>query len=117
MRFCDRSVLPSPVPGTATEVKVNGTEPLTVPGLVGCRVTTRLELSLPPGARLVIVPLLVSREPVDGVPTIKSSHLVLKAKIPGVTNEKFQELAKGAEQGCPVSRVLKAEISLDATLV
>jgi len=59
----------------------------------------------------------ITFEPVDGVPTIKSSHLVLKAKIPGVTNEKFQELAKGAEQGCPVSRVLKAEISLDATLV
>ena len=59
----------------------------------------------------------ITFEPVDGVPTIKSSHLVLKAKIPGVTNEKFQELAKGAEQGCPVSRVLKAEISLEATLL
>jgi osmotically inducible protein OsmC len=50
-------------------------------------------------------------------PTITSSHLDLKATIPGITNEKFQEFAKGAEQGCPVSRVLKAEISLDATLV
>jgi osmotically inducible protein OsmC len=52
-----------------------------------------------------------------GAPTITSSHLVLKAKIPGITDEKFQELAKGAEQGCPVSRVLKAEISLEATLM
>ncbi|HEV3414072.1 MAG TPA: OsmC family protein [Puia sp.] len=50
-------------------------------------------------------------------PTITSSHLELKAKIPGITNEKFQEFAKGAEQGCPVSRVLKADISLNATLV
>ena len=50
-------------------------------------------------------------------PTITSSHLVLKAKIPGIDNAKFQELAKGAEQGCPVSRVLKAEITLDASLV
>jgi osmotically inducible protein OsmC len=50
-------------------------------------------------------------------PTITSSHLVLKAKVPGVTNEKFQELAKGAEQGCPISRVIKAEITLDATLL
>jgi lipoyl-dependent peroxiredoxin len=50
-------------------------------------------------------------------PTITSSHLVLKAKIPGISNEKFQELAKGAEQGCPVSRVLKAEITLDASLI
>jgi osmotically inducible protein OsmC len=59
---------------------------------------------------------IVNFEPVNGVPTITASHLVLKAKIPGITNEKFQELAKGAEQGCPVSRVLKAEISLEATL-
>src|SRR5579864_2934516 len=44
--------------------------------------------------------------------TITQSALVLKAKIPGITNEKFQELAKAAEQGCPVSRVLKAEITL-----
>jgi osmotically inducible protein OsmC len=50
-------------------------------------------------------------------PTITSSHLDLKAKIPGITNEKFQEFAKGAEQGCPISRVLKAEITLDASLV
>jgi osmotically inducible protein OsmC len=50
-------------------------------------------------------------------PTITSSHLVLKAKIPGIDKDKFQQLAKGAEQGCPVSRVLKAEITLDATLL
>jgi osmotically inducible protein OsmC len=49
--------------------------------------------------------------------TITKSQLVLKAKIPGIGNDKFLELAKGAEQGCPVSRVLKAEISLDATLL
>lgn len=52
----------------------------------------------------------------SGTPTITASHLDLKAKIPGITNEKFQEFAKGAEQGCPVSRVLKAEVSLTATL-
>jgi osmotically inducible protein OsmC len=54
---------------------------------------------------------------VSGTPTITQSALVLKAKIPGITQEKFLELAKGAEQGCPVSRVLKAEITLDATLL
>ena len=53
----------------------------------------------------------------SGTPTITESHLDLKAKIPGITNEKFQEFAKGAEQGCPVSRVLKANVSLTATLV
>jgi lipoyl-dependent peroxiredoxin len=59
----------------------------------------------------------ITLDPSSGTPTITSSHLELKAKIPGITNDKFQELAKGAEQGCPVSRVLKAEISLDATLL
>jgi osmotically inducible protein OsmC len=50
-------------------------------------------------------------------PTITTSALVLKGKVPGVTKEKFLELAKGAEQGCPISRVIKAEITLDATLL
>ncbi|HEY4286009.1 MAG TPA: OsmC family protein [Puia sp.] len=59
----------------------------------------------------------VTLDPSSGTPTITQSALVLKAKIPGITKEKFQELAKGAEQGCPVSRVLKAEITLDATLL
>ena len=53
----------------------------------------------------------------SGTPTITESHLDLKGKIPGITNEKFQEFAKGAEQGCPVSRVLKAQVSLTATLL
>jgi osmotically inducible protein OsmC len=59
----------------------------------------------------------ITLDPSSGAPTITQSALVLKAKIPGITNEKFLELAKGAEQGCPVSRVLKAEITLDATLL
>ena len=50
-------------------------------------------------------------------PTITQSALVVKAKIQGISKEKFLELAKGAETGCPVSRVLKAEITLDATLL
>jgi osmotically inducible protein OsmC len=49
--------------------------------------------------------------------TITSSKLVLKAKIPGIDNAKFQELAKGAEQNCPISKLLKTEITLDATLL
>jgi len=49
--------------------------------------------------------------------TITTSHLTLKAKIPGVTKEKFEEYAANAKAGCPVSKVLKADISLDASLV
>src|SRR5271156_1210434 len=50
-------------------------------------------------------------------PTITKIHLTTKAKIPGIDKAKFDELAHNAEVGCPVSRVLKAEITLDATLV
>lgn len=48
---------------------------------------------------------------------ITKSHLTLRAKIAGIENAKFQELAKLAEKSCPVSKVLNAEISLDAALL
>src|ERR1700756_4431131 len=40
---------------------------------------------------------------------ISRSALTLRAKVPGLDAAKFQELAKGAEQNCPVSKVLNAE--------
>ena len=48
---------------------------------------------------------------------ITRSHLTLRAKIPGIDQAKFKELAGMAEKGCPVSKVLRDEISLDAALV
>ena len=48
---------------------------------------------------------------------IDKSHLTLRASIPGIDQAKFEELAGAAEKGCPVSRVLNAEITLDAALV
>ena len=48
---------------------------------------------------------------------ITKSQLTLRAKIPGIDNAKFQELAGMAKKGCPVSKVLNCEISLDAALV
>jgi osmotically inducible protein OsmC len=51
-------------------------------------------------------------------PTITKIHLTMSAKIPNIDKAKFDELAKNAEVGCPVSRLLKAaEITLDASLV
>jgi osmotically inducible protein OsmC len=47
---------------------------------------------------------------------ITKSHLTLRAKIPGIDAAKFKELAGMAEKGCPVSKVLNAQISLDAEL-
>jgi osmotically inducible protein OsmC len=49
--------------------------------------------------------------------TITDSKLVLKAKIPGISPEKFKESAEDAKLNCPVSKVLKANISLEASLV
>ncbi len=51
-------------------------------------------------------------------PTVTKIHLVTKAKVPGAEKAKFDELAKKAKEGCPISRLLKAaEITLDAQLV
>jgi lipoyl-dependent peroxiredoxin len=58
----------------------------------------------------------VSLDPVEGGFKISKSALTLRAKIPGLDEAKFQELAKSAEQNCPISKVLNAEITLDAKL-
>jgi osmotically inducible protein OsmC len=48
---------------------------------------------------------------------ITAVHLTLRAKIPGTDQAKFQDLAEKAKTGCPVSKLLKAAITLDAMLV
>ena len=58
----------------------------------------------------------VTLEQVDGGFAITAVHLTLKAKIPGTDQKTFEELASKAKAGCPVSKVLKANITLDATL-
>ncbi len=59
----------------------------------------------------------VTLEQVEGGYAITASHLTLKAKIPGADQETFEKLAAAAEAGCPVSKLLKATITLDASLV
>ena len=49
--------------------------------------------------------------------TVTKIHLETAAKIPNITPQKFQEIANGAKTGCPISRLFKAEITLDAKLV
>lgn len=58
----------------------------------------------------------VSLDPVEGGFKISKSALTLRAKIPGIDDAAFQALAKDAEQNCPVSKVLNADITLDAQL-
>src|SRR5258708_676569 len=48
---------------------------------------------------------------------ITAVDLTLKAKVPGADQAKFEELAAKAKAGCPVSKLLNAKITLEATLV
>ena len=48
---------------------------------------------------------------------ISRSALTLRAKVPNIEEAKLAEMANDAEKNCPVSKVLKAEITLDAKLV
>jgi osmotically inducible protein OsmC len=58
----------------------------------------------------------VTLEQVEGGWAITAVHLNLTAKVPGADQAKFAELAGKAKAGCPVSKLLKAEITLDAKL-
>jgi osmotically inducible protein OsmC len=58
----------------------------------------------------------VTLEKVPDGYAITAVHLALKAKIPGADRAKFEELAAKAKSGCPVSKLLNAKITLDATL-
>jgi len=47
---------------------------------------------------------------------ISAVHLSLRAKVPGADRDKFEEAVETAKTGCPVSKLLNAEISLQVTL-
>jgi len=59
----------------------------------------------------------ISLEKVGEGFSITKSHLDLVATIPNADKAKFDAAVKGAETGCPVSRLFKAEISVNARLV
>lgn len=65
----------------------------------------------------LITEAAVSLEPEGGGFTITRSALILTARVPGLDQAKFDELAGAAEKTCPVSKLLNAEITLDATLL
>jgi lipoyl-dependent peroxiredoxin len=47
---------------------------------------------------------------------ITESHLELKARVPGATQEAFDKATQAAKSGCPVSKLYKTNITLTATL-
>jgi lipoyl-dependent peroxiredoxin len=48
--------------------------------------------------------------------SVTESHLEVVARIPGASQEAFRKAAEAAETGCPISRLLKAKITMDAKL-
>lgn len=58
----------------------------------------------------------VSLDKTDAGFTITAVHLDLAAKVPGATQQQFDTAAANAKAGCPVSRVLKADITLSSRL-
>lgn len=48
--------------------------------------------------------------------SVTKSHLILKATVPNIDKDKFDELVKKAKESCPISRLLNTEITADATL-
>ncbi len=59
----------------------------------------------------------VTLEQVEGGFAITAVHLTLKAKIPGADKATFETLAGKAKAGCPVSKLFKTDITLEATLL
>jgi osmotically inducible protein OsmC len=58
----------------------------------------------------------ISLEKVADSFAITESHLDLKAKVPGATQDAFDKAVKAAETGCPVSKLYKAKITVTSTL-
>lgn len=58
----------------------------------------------------------ITLENTDAGWTVTQSHLDVTAKIPGVDQAKFTVAANAAKAGCPISRMLKANVTMDARL-
>ncbi|HEX8472827.1 MAG TPA: OsmC family protein [Pyrinomonadaceae bacterium] len=58
----------------------------------------------------------VTLDKTDAGFTITAVHLDVTARIPGAEQAAFETAANNAKAGCPVSRLLKAEITMDARL-
>jgi osmotically inducible protein OsmC len=60
---------------------------------------------------------VVSLDEVDGGFEVSHVALTVEASIPNISDEVFQKLCESTKNGCPISKLLKAEISLDAKLI
>jgi lipoyl-dependent peroxiredoxin len=59
----------------------------------------------------------VTLDEVDGAPTVTTSELTVRGRVPGIDQSEFEEAAQGAGKNCPVSRALGGvDIRVDAKL-
>ncbi|MGE5443910.1 MAG: OsmC family protein [Ignavibacteriales bacterium] len=59
---------------------------------------------------------IVTLDKTDAGFTITAIHLDVRARIPGADQQAFEKAANNAKTGCPVSRLLNAQITMDAKL-
>jgi lipoyl-dependent peroxiredoxin len=59
---------------------------------------------------------VVTLDNVDGAWSVTESHLEVTAKVPGASQEAFRKAAEAAETGCPISKLFKTKITMDARL-
>ena len=67
-------------------------------------------------AESIDVTSTVTLDKVEGGFAVTSSHLDLRARIPGADRAKFDTSANNAKAGCPISKLLNAKITMDAQL-
>jgi lipoyl-dependent peroxiredoxin len=58
----------------------------------------------------------ITMEKTDAGFTVVESHLDVTAKVKGADKAKVLEIANAAKAGCPISRVLNAKVTMDATI-
>ena len=71
-------------------------------GFTPTRIDTRAEAMMEPG--------------VEPGPTITDVHLIVRASVPGISAEQFNDIALEAKAGCVISRALSVPVTLDAAL-
>ena len=59
---------------------------------------------------------VVTLDEVDGGYAVTKSHLTVTASVPGASEDQVREAAEGAKANCPISKLLKAEITMDLTV-
>ena len=67
-------------------------------------------------ARMLRAEAEVTLDQKDGDFAVTASHLALTGRVDDTDADTFGKLANKAKEGCPISRLLDAEITLDATL-